>query len=108
MIEQANQLVQDFLHDSQIFFDQAQFALTKKKEKDVIELVYKEITKIDEVLGPFEVHINQELELIMEEWIHKSIFDLEQSKVSQYLEKDQSPSFKDASTRETNNNSKER
>jgi len=50
-VTEAEQMVEDFLQASQIYFDQAQFAVTKKQEKDLIDNVYAEVLKIDQFIG---------------------------------------------------------
>lgn len=57
-LKKSDELVQEFLHDSQIFYDHALFAVNKKKERELVERVYDEIVKIDDVLGRFEVELN--------------------------------------------------
>ena len=43
ILRQIDQLVEKFVQNSQIFFDQAQHAVSKQKERDLIESVYKDI-----------------------------------------------------------------
>jgi hypothetical protein len=69
-------------HES--FFEMSSNALTKKKEKELVEAMYNDINEIDNVLGLLECQLNLKLELEMDQWIHTNILKLEKSKMNQY------------------------
>ena len=54
------------LHDSSsVYFDQAQYALNKVKEKELIDVFYTDILKIDQLIGTFEIQLNDILDDVM-------------------------------------------
>lgn len=57
-INQAENLVEQFLKDAQIYFDQAQHAVTKQKERELLKIVYTAIKKVDRVIGLVEIKAN--------------------------------------------------
>jgi len=47
IIENINELMEKLIDESQVYFDQAQYALNKIKEKELIDTFYTDILKID-------------------------------------------------------------
>jgi hypothetical protein len=47
IIEQINDLMENLIDSSSVYFDQAQYALNKGKEKELIDVFYTDILKID-------------------------------------------------------------
>lgn len=47
IIEQINEMIENLIDESSVYFDQAQYALNKVKEKELIDLFYTDILKID-------------------------------------------------------------
>lgn len=79
LVEKAEEMVKNFRNNYEAYAEKAKFALTKKEEKDLVDLIYKEINKIDNVIGIFEVQLNNTIELEVDHWIHKNVKKLERS-----------------------------
>jgi hypothetical protein len=47
ILEQINEMMENLGDESSVYFDQAQYALTKVKEKELIDVFYTDILKID-------------------------------------------------------------
>lgn len=90
--EEIEETVENFNLKSELYYEKAKIAGTKSLERDLIELVYKEIIKIDIKLGAFEINLNKKLETPINQWITKNVKNLSNEKVlsSDYRE---NPSF---------------
>ena len=65
--------MEKLIDESQVYFDQAQYALNKIKEKELIDSFYTDILKIDQLIGTFEIQLNDILDDVMDQWIKNTI-----------------------------------
>lgn len=55
VLDQILGAIEDFVQDSSIYYDQAQYALSRKKEKELIDIFYSEVLKLDCLIGTLEI-----------------------------------------------------
>lgn len=65
VLDQIVQAIEDFVQDSSIYYDQAQYALSKKKEKELIDIFYSDVLKLDCLIGNLEIQLNEVLDSII-------------------------------------------